>query len=845
MNAPIRHSAALTLLLSAGSVFAQATAVPATPAADAPVRMAAADAAPGRLEALIVTGTRVTGLKVEDSASPIQVLDAATIAGTGQPDLIQALGQNLPSLQVEAFGADTAALTLSARLRGLSANDTLVLINGKRRHGTANLTVDTGSPFIGSAAADFSLIPVASIARIEVLTDGAAAQYGTDASAGVVNIILKRDDHGGSISAEGGGYMDEGGRTGDVSANFGFKPFEGAFANLTLEARYHGYSDRGAIDPRLTPANLATYPTILNNLNFPKLNKIQGDASQRTQLGTLNFGADLDGDISVYGNATVAHKSGMAFENYRLPTASKVPQVMPNGFSPSEGIVEDDYAFTGGVKGKLGEWSWDLSSTYGKDRDQIGTFNTVNPDLFASIQSQFGTTAAILGMPTNYKDGEFVASQLTNTLDVSRDFAIGWATPLNVAVGLEQRTDKFEIVAGDAASRFGAGPSSYPGFTLTDAGSHTRRNEAIYLDLAGNPVKELQLDVAARAEHFTDFGSTSVGKLTARYDFTPMVALRGTVSTGFRAPTLPEEFYSATNVGPTTAFVQLPPNSAGAALVGINGLKPEKSDNFSFGVMLRPTAESSVSLDLYQITIRNRIVGSGNVFGLNGFTGQGSTAVNAAIAANGNVLDQAVLNSPNGQTGINIFSNAANTRTRGAEFVASLAANYGTAGKVDYSVAASYNQTKVTAVNQSPSQIAPQTLLDKTALSQLETASPKFRINLQAVWRYADWTLDVKENYYGESSDYEQGDDAAGTYFKNTLKAQWITSLSVTNQLTKAISITVGANNLFNTYPTKKNPALLASQNAAGDNAAVAQYANFSPYGFNGGFYYARATYAF
>ncbi len=848
MKSHIRQSAALTLLLSAGAVFADATATPATAPAEAPTKVAAADAAtPGRLEALIVTGTRVTGLKVEDSASPIQVLDASTIVGTGQPDLIQALGQNLPSLQVEAFGADTAALTLSARLRGLSANDTLVLINGKRRHGTANLTVDTGSPFIGSAAPDFSLIPVASIQRIEVLTDGAAAQYGTDAIAGVVNIILKRDDHGGSVSTEGGGYMDEGGRTGDVSGNFGFKPFDGAFANLTLEARYHGYSDRGAIDPRLNAANLASYPSILNNLNFPKLNKIQGDASQRTQLATLNFGADLANDINVYGNATVAHKSGMAFENYRLPTASKVPQVMPNGFSPSEGIVEDDYALTGGVKGHVGEWNWDLSTTYGKDRDQIGTFNTVSPDLFASIQAASGTAAAIAGMPTSYKDGEFIASQWTNTLDVSRDFAIGWATPLNVAFGLEQRTDKFEIVAGDPASRFGSGPSSYPGFTLTDAGSHNRKNEAIYLDLAGNPVKELTLDAAVRAEHFSDFGGTSVGKLTARYDFTPTFAVRSTVSTGFRAPTLAEEFYSATNVGPSTAFVQLPPNSAGAALVGVNGLKPEKSDNFSFGVILRPTAESSVSLDMYQITIRDRVVGSGNIFGSGGPNGATQPAVNAAIAANGNVLDPAVVNG-GGQTGINIFSNAASTRTRGAEFVASLAANYGEYGKVDYSGAASYNQTKVTSVNQAPAELSPQTLLDQTALSQLETASPKFRINLSAVWRYGAWTLDVKENYYGESSDYEQGLDAqgnAGAYYKNTLKAQFITSMSVSNQLTKQLSLTVGANNLFNTYPTKRNSDLQASERAVPDNSAVAQYANFSPYGFNGGFYYARATYAF
>ena len=848
MKTTLKRSCALTLLLSAGAVFSQANnAAAQTTDTPAPAPATVADAAPSKLEALIVTGTRTTGLRVEDSASPIQVLDAATISATGQPDLMQALGQTLPSLQVEAFGADTAALTLAARLRGLSANDTLVLINGKRRHGTANLTVDTGSPFIGSAAPDFSLIPAGAIQRIEVLTDGAAAQYGTDAIAGVVNIILKRDDHGGTISVEGGQYQDEGGRTGDVSGNFGFKPFDGAFANLTLESRYHGYSNRGAIDPRVVdPGNIASYPTMLSFPGYPYQNRIQGDASQRTQLASLNVGADLANDISVYGNATYAHKVGLSFENYRLPQASKTPLVYPSGFNPSEGISEDDFALSGGVKGTLAGWGWDLSTTYGKDVDKIGTYNTSNPDLFASLQTKFGTAAAIAGMPHNYQDGEFHSEQWTNTLDVNRDFAVGWATPLNVAVGLEQRTDKYEIVAGDATSRFGSGPSSFPGFTLTDAGSHTRRNEAIYLDLAGNPVKPWTVDAAVRSEHFTDFGNTTVGKLTNRYDFSPSVAIRGTISSGFRAPTQAEEYYSATNVGPSSAYVQLPPNSVGAKLVGIDGLKAEKSDNLSFGVILRPSEVSSVSLDLYQITIRDRIVGSGNVYNTDPASGQPAPAVTAAIAANGNVLDPAVVNG--GQTGINIFSNAANTRTRGAEFVASLASNYGASGRVDWAAAATWNTTKVTNVNQVPSQLLPQKLLDLTALSQLETASPRFRLNLSGVWHVSDWTVGVTEAYYGESSDYEQGltpDGNPGAYYKNTLKAQFITSTTISNQVTKSLVLTIGANNLFNQYPTKRNADLQASERAAVDNSAVAQYVNFSPYGFNGGFYYARATYSF
>ena len=817
MKAKIRNSTALTILLSAGALYAQYAQ--------------AADDSSTQLESVIVTGTRTTGLKVEDSASPIQVLDAGTLTTTGEPDLAQALSVVVPSFEVEAQGQDTAALTLAARLRGLSPNDTLVLINGKRRHGTANLTVDTGSPYIGSAAPDLSLIPQAAISRIEVLTDGAAAQYGTDAIAGVVNIILKRDDHGGTVNTEAGGYFDGRGRTGDVSGNFGFKPWDGAFINLTVESKYHGYSSRGATDPRVVdPANLRSQPGILNQDKWPYTNQIDGDAAIRNNTILVNSGWDISDDVSFYSFATFSHKVGLSYENYRLP--SKIPQVYPNGFNPSEGISEDDGALTLGLKGTAFTWDWDLSTTYGKDIDSVGTYNTASPDYYAA----FGYT------PKNFYDGAFKASQWTDTLDFSRNFAVGWATPLNVAFGLEHRLDGYEIDAGSAAARFSSGPSSYPGFNLTDAGSHDRRNDAIYLDLAGNPIKPWTVDVAARSEHYSDFGNATVGKLTSRYDFNETVGLRGTLSTGFRAPTLAEEYYSATNVGPSTAFVQLPPNSVGASLIGINGLKPEKSDNISLGLVIKPTEKSSVSLDIYQIKIRDRIVGSGNVYGsFNGVIQ--STAVNAAIAANGNVLDQAVLNSPIGQTGINVFTNAADTKTEGAEFVATLASNYGSLGRVDWSASGAYNKTTVTKLNQVPSQLGNVALLDQNALSILTTASPRIRVNVAGLWKKDNWTVNVRENYYGVASDYEIGDD--GNYYKNTIDPKFITSVAVGNQVTKAWTVTVGANNLFNQYPDKKNPALLNNLRANGDNGAVTQYANWAPFGINGGFYYARATYQF
>jgi len=537
-----------------------------------------------------------------------------------------------------------------------------------------------------------------------------------------------------------------------------------------------------------------------------------------------NFGWDFAPDSQLYAIATAGRKDARAFENYRLP--NKLPKIYPTGFSPKETMKQDDYGLTLGVKGKAAGWDLDLSSTYGRDKARIGVADSGNVSLF----NDTGAT------PTVFSAGAFIASQLTTTLEATHDYDIGWARPLNVAAGLEHRIDKYEIEAGDAASRYKEGSQSYPGFSLTDAGSHRRTNEAAYLDFAGNPIEALTLDLAGRYEHFSDFGNAKVGKFTSRYDFSPVVGVRGTVSNGFRAPTLAEEYYSATNVSPTSAFVQLAPNSAGAKLVGVDGLKPERSSNISLGLVLNPANNVAVTLDVYQIKIRDRIVGSGALYGSGGAVN--SPAVVAAILANGNVLDNTV-----SQTGINIFSNAVDTRSRGLEFVTTINSSYGAAGKVDWSIAANYNKVEVTKINQAPSQLLPQSLLDQTAISDLETAAPKLRVNLGALWKVGNWTINLREAIYGKASEY--GSEDGSVYHLTEIKPKAITDLEVGYKVNSAWSVAVGANNLFNIYPNGKSPALLADERAANDNAAVSVLPSFSPFGINGGYYYARANYKF
>ncbi len=844
-------------LLAVGvSSLALGLVAQAAQAAEAPASGAATAAETTELDQVIVTGTRVTGLRAVDSPAPITVLDASALQRVGQTDLIQAIAQNVPSFNAQAFGGDAANLTLSAKLRGLSPNHALVLINGKRRHGTANLAVLAGA-FQGGATADLNFIPLGAVDHIEVLQDGAAAQYGTDAIAGVINIILKTADSGGSIVASGGKYMSGGGLTGDLTMNLGVAPIENAYVNLTFETKYHDYSFRGDTDPRTlnTPFNtppfsstnsaLYRYPDLRNDPLFPYLNRIAGDAEYRLNIGSVNAGYKFSDTLEAYAMGTYGSKFAQAYENYRLPNrvvGKDGTRPRPAGFSPKEQIDEIDYAVTGGLKGELGDgWSFDLSTTYGRDNVSINTVDSINASLY--VDSSTLTTPGF--SPTDFHAGDFIASQWTSNFDVTREFDAGMAKPVTLALGAEYRKERYTIKPGDAGSRYKEGSQSYPGFALTDAGSHGRKNYALYADIAASPVEALKLDGAVRYEHFSDFGSTTVFKGTARYDFSEVFALRGTASTGFRAPTLAEEYYSATNVSPTAAFVQLPPNSPAARLVGVNGLKPEKSTNFSGGFVAHPGGGITVTFDAYQITVRDRVAGSGSLFGSGGSVNL--PAVRAAILANGNVLDPTVT-----QTGITIFTNGLNTRTRGAEMVVTASSDFADMGTVAWSLVGNYNTTKVTKILAPPAQLAGVSLFDANSISNLETASPKYRIVGGALWKWGKLSVNLKESLYGKASNFNSRigcplvvTAATTGCYKVSIGSTVITDLEIGYQLLEPVKLTIGANNLFNKYPDKVNPALRNDFFRANSNGYVTQYPNFSAFGINGGYYYGKVAYTF
>lgn len=798
-------------------------AVTSAQAQEQPEQLALADTAADN-GTIIVTGTRLTGLKAADSAAPIQVLDAATLSRVGQPNLNQALNQILPSFTTQTFGGDASNLTLTARLRGLSPNHTLILVNGKRRHPTANLHVSAG-PFQGGAAPDLDLIPASAIARIEVLQDGAAAQYGSDAIAGVINIILKSDRSGGQASVTAGQYYEGDGETLGASGRLAVPLGERGFLDVTLFHRFHDFSQRGGADKRIanqdgtplagTPAAWSTIP------GFPKLNGILGDARSRLTTGFYNAGYDLGG-AELYSFGSYGRRTARAVENYRLP--NRVSRTVdgvttfpfPEGFSPLLGLEEDDYSFTGGIRGDAAGWHWDLSATYGRDKTRIGTLDSANASLYADT----GFT------PRDFYDGAFTATQFTGNLDIARQVEIGFAKPLNIAFGGEYRRDTYEIEAGDAASIYKEGGQSFPGFQPTDAGKNSRRSWAGYVDITANPVEAWTVDVAGRYEHYSDFGSTTTGKLTTRYDFTPGFALRGTVSTGFRAPTLGESFYSATQASPTAALVQLPANSGAAALLGFRPLKPEKSTNFSAGAVIRPAPALSITLDAYQIKVRNRITSTGNLLGKSGTTIIDQRVVDA-ITSHGNIVDPTA-----SFVAASTFANAIDTRTRGVELAVATPTEFDF-GRVDWTLTANYNKTKVTRDR------LPAGVFTPAARSNIETASPKYKIGLGALFTSGEFALNLRETIYGPAVAYFSPD--AANYHRTRIGTAAITDIELSYNFAPGLQLAAGANNLFDKRPPK-TPFVPGTTTYVNGFQVWDGPLAYSPYGINGGYYYGRVT---
>jgi iron complex outermembrane recepter protein len=824
-------SIAVVLLMVNGAAWAQSE--PAQPApADAPATPVAASASPGEpnlrnetigdqsgvqvQDRVVVTGSR-KATKASQSLTPIDVITGAELQQTGKSSLRDALQALSPSISHAAYAGDQGLLTNAFTLHGSTPDQVLVLVNGKRRHGTANITQDAG-PQAGSTGVDVDLIPVDLIDHVEILRDAAAAQYGSDAIAGVINIILKSSTSGGSISDTVGQTYQGDGLSNNFSISKGFSLGNGGFLDLSAEYDHQNHTERtNAYDNYFgfLPGGVGAY------------NPIEGDPEVTRELVGFNAGYYLNDDTQVYGFGSYGHRSAAAYQNIRSPIIINeiydLPGLLstyPNGYVPTETVNENDYSITAGVKGSdLFGWKWDLSSTYGGDSDSLGVTNDANLALFAET----GST------PTGFNLGTLSNTQWTNNFDVSHEFHFLLPEPVTVSAGIEQRRETYTIGAGEPASW---GADAITGFLPSSAGSFSRDVLGAYLDLAGKFTPNWRFDVSGRYDHYSDAGGTTNGKFATRYDFSPGLALRGSISTGFRAPTLAEEYLTNLTVSPTSASGLLAANSAAARTLGAQNLKPEQSTNFNIGLVLHPTQNLNVTVDAYQIDIRNRIVLGG--------TAAGASALNALDVAGITVPEQllAAAQSDPGLVTANYFTNGASTRTDGIDLTATYHSNFGDYGAVDWDLAANINNTSVTkiGINHGVAE------LNQQQTAWLTSAAPKNKIIVGGNWRLGKWGVSLHETRYGSTSDYQTyitGPYAFSTthfqYFRNS--AKYTTDLEVRYNVTKTFQIAAGADNLFNA-----KPSTLPEDAWFSGSQYDAYGAQISP---SGGFYYLRAKYLF
>ena len=794
---------------------AAATATGAQPAATVPDAAQSGKTVPAakhtvangtvQQDTVVVTGTR-TSTKASQSLTPIDVISGAQLQSTGQSNLRDALVKLSPSITRETYAGDTAQLTDALSLHGLTPDHVLVLVNGKRRHTTANIALDGGLNE-GSTGVDIDMIPVALIDHIEILRDGASAQYGSDAIAGVINIILKSASHGGSLQTTSGQTYDGDGFKNGESANIGLNLGDHGFLDLAAEYDRQNHTVRTGPDDY--------FGTFQPGHGY--YNPIEGDpASTRESVG-FNAGYYLGDDVELYGFGTYAHRNAEAYQNYRPPTV--LPQVYPNGFVPTETVNENDYSVTAGAKGQnLFGWSWDLSTTYGGDNEGIGMVNSANTALYAAD----GFT------PTSFHLATVSNTQLTNNLDFSRAFQLPLLpAPVNVSFGLEQRRETYSVGAGDEYSYLLGGAQALPGLAPVSASDNSRNVLGTYIDLSTHLTQKWTVDLAGRFEHYSDVGDTTNGKISTRYDFTPQIAVRGSVSTGFRAPSLAEEYYSNVNESPASVSGLLAANSAAAKLIGAQPLKPEESTNYNIGLVLTPVKNLNVTIDAYQIDIRNRIVEGG--------TASGAAAI-AAMEAAGLSVPSSVAASA---VSASYFTNGASTRTRGIDLSGTWHTSFGAYGQVDWDLGVNLNTTSVTHVANGTNG---QPELNAQQIAWLTTATPKNKIIIGGTWHLDKWGVSLHETRFGSTSSEETyivGANAFSTtqfiHFENA--ARYVTDLEVRYDVTKRFQIAVGANNLFNVYPSKL-PYQAQLEGAQYDAFA-------STIGEDGGFYYLRARYTF
>jgi len=785
------------------------------------------------LEAVTTLGTRGEQRTVLDAPVPIDVLPALEIRSTGRTETAQMIQALAPSFNFPRTTlGDATDNVRPATLRGLSPDQALVLVNGKRRHLSAVVNIN-GFVGRGSEAVDLNAIPASMIDHIEILRDGAAAQYGSDAIAGVINIVLKTDAPG-DFTTQVSEYSTREPATNDylhdgkmffTSADKGFNFGQNGYVFLGGELRDRGYTNRAAPDTR--QQYFGNQPALNADPNLPIPGDIDfniGDSYTHDLEGMVNAGTTLSNGIQVYAFGGASHRFGDSFAFWRRPRDdNNVRQIYPNGFLPEEQPKIFDGSGFVGAKGNAVGWQYDLSTGYGRNIFDMYVANSVNVSL--------GPTS-----PTSFYAGQMAFGQWTNTLDLFRDLHVGLPTPLHTAAGAEFRVDQYKIGQGDAASiasgsfpifdstgtattrPAAVGSQAYPGFRPQDSGDHSRNNVAGYIDLSDDISTALLVDVAGRVEHYNDFGSTTTGKISTRYEPVKGYAFRGAISSGFRAPSLGQEYFSNTAinfVGTPAVPLEIrtfPVSSAEAQILRAKPLKPERSMNYSAGIAMEPLSRLAVTVDYYRIDIKDRIVLSNN------FTG--ADVVNALTAA-GLV----------GLQGGRYFTNAVDTKTNGLDIIANYGWSFGQSSVLHVTAAANGNWTRVTRVDTSTVLGGhSDQLFSRVDRARLEKGNPRNNYVLSANYRLGGFGIDARAHRYGSVTSY--GTTSAGD---QTWSPKWVSDLALSFGPVYRGTVTLGADNLSNQYPDASIPG--------NTNSGILPYSGIAPFGINGRFLYGKVTF--
>ena len=768
-----------------------------------------------------VVGTRAQERSVTTAPVPIDVVGSAELQSAGVTETNQAIQMLAPSFNFPRPSiADGSDHVRPATLRGLGPDQVLVLVNGKRRYQSALVNVN-GTVGRGSAGVDLNAIPMSSIDRIEILRDGAAAQYGSDAIAGVMNIVLKSEPRADGNVVVGQTYKGDGG-TISAGGSYGFGSASGSFLNLSGDIRHRGYTNRAAADTN--PQFFAGDPRNTDPAFDNKVRWRSGDALVNEGGGFFNAGRTLANGVQFYSFGGTSYRHGDSPANFRRANNNgTVRSIYPFGFLPHIESSIWDLSLAGGFKGLWRDWGWDLSTVYGGNRFRYDVTNTNNASLGAAS-------------PKDFYAGTMVFTQHTTNLDVSRTMDLGPLSDVTVAGGAELRFDRYKIWAGDEESWINggktivggpsngtpaaAGAQGFPGFQSSDITDEIRNNEALYLDLEGRAGRLVTLGGALRAERYSDFGSQVTGKVQGRLELIPGYAIRGAIGTGFRAPSLQQEYFSSTA---TNFFGGIPfdvktfrPTSDVAKALGAQPLKPEKSVNTSVGLTAEPTRNFSITADAYIINISDRIVFSDN-FLTQAFR---DTLFNRGFRGIG---------------GGRFFTNAIDTKTRGLDVVARYGLGLGRAGTVRLTGGANWTKTEATKTLATPPQLngLDAQLFGPAEKTRIERGQPRRTIHLNGDYDVGNWVFTAHEAYFG-SVTAATALSAAPFYYEQYIKGRWLTDASLSYRFRNSTMLTVGANNIFDVYPQRVD--------APFSNLGVIQYPLNSPFGFNGGYYFTKLS---